>query len=1582
MMTLTVIGGDDHLPALAPNNSATIEIKVPAMGPTVRIEFQEDAYTIDEGIGNLVLEVVSIIAPGVAAPRHETTLRAAVLTQDYVPGLPREETATINVDYTHISVNVSMVVGDWTCIPDQGCTHTANVNVPILEDDKHERDEKFRYYLDDTPGQSSLFRLDTTRRIITILDNDPLVVTDVTVSSTPTNGYYDADDSIEFTVPFNGSVTVTGTPQLTFDLGGQTRQANYTSGSDTEELLFTYTVTASDVDDHDGISWGANALGLNGGTIKFTSADVNSRVDADLAHPARGPLPDHKVDATKPSLVSASLDGTTLTMTFSEDLDETAAPANTVFTVKVGGGTGSNPTAVSISGSVVTLTLANAVASGQTVTVSYAKPATNPLKDLSGKEAGGFVDNDVSVDPPPEFPNATETFTVVENTTSGTVGTVTATDPENQTVVYSVEGTGADDFNHDFSLDSSTGAITVKSDATIDFETKSSYTVSIKATDTAGSNSAVEVTINVTNADDVGSVELSAGTPALSEPVTASVSDQDIPVTVQSWSWGRGTTRTGSFSLISGEDTASYTPVQQDLGMFLRASASYTDSFGSGKSAQATSFAVSAIPLVNVAPQFEDASVTITIAEMSPAGDVGLPVMAEDRNGHTVTYAIRKRGDPDYDSLSRHGDSFTIDSGTGQLKIKDQPDYERRHRYYVTVTATEPITTTDPIAATDPVGLSDSVNVMVLVTNLDDPGTVTLRSANPRVDSDVSARLRDPDGVSSEVVGWVWSRGDSMEGSFTAIAGATDDLYVPTQDDFGKYLRAAATYDDAHGPGKSAEGTSSLPVNTSQRFPVRIEILFDSSAYRAKEGGVVATVRLIAQRDHFQDIKETAQAPRRLAVPLNVSYGGGATASDHSVIPTEVIFQKGDSERTFRVIATPDEDNDDGEWINISLGMLPEEDSVYPGRRTAARVHLDDADDDLTTINVSFDSASYTASKGNEVTVTLQLDKAFVDRDSLNVSVYHALDDDGDYTLRYDRGGTTFAGYASPTTFSFRSGQTERSFRISCDQGNVGGENTTVSLRLSQASLPASTSVGSRGEATVTCTDPPMGPPMAEVRFGKGYYLTPEDGNAVRPSIVLSRALNREVTIPIVHSPQMGATAADYTISPTSVTFSAGETRKYISALATDDDDDDDGEYVLLTFGTLPSVVTEASGMHEHDLRSGWQFARKTSRLILQDNDATPSTTTPPTELRSVTVFFDEPSYSAGEGEFATVKVKLYSDPERRVVVPIVIKSRGPGASAYTLTQNAVFEADSTEFTFRFETIDDNLDNDEGAWVELGFGTLPNKVRAHSDRNTTRINVVDNDHPELTASFHLSRNSINEVHYSAPEDERALGETTVTVTLSADPEREVLIPIKLTLKNGGGGDDFYIQGNAFRINKKDGDDHGTVLLRFRPSDPLSQTFDVKAWKDRDYDPGEWIDISFESMPEGVSAGPSARVNIVDDDPGTPVAVRVDITASQGGAEDGGPAIVEVSLRQSADHDVVIPLVLSRLGGATASDHSEIPESLTFAAGETTKTFEVLATDDQDDDDGEWLEITIGQLPENFRVSNVAHTAVVNLTDND
>ena len=143
---------------------------------------------------------------------------------------------------------------------------------------------------------------------ITIRDDDPVVVMDVQVSSTPTGGYYDTGNAIQFTVTFYQPVLVTGTPQFAFDLAGQTRQAAYAGGDDTEELVFSYTVASADPDDPDGISWGANALGLNGGAITLSVKDGPPPA-ADLDHAAQGALPGQKVDTTKPTLVEASAQG-------------------------------------------------------------------------------------------------------------------------------------------------------------------------------------------------------------------------------------------------------------------------------------------------------------------------------------------------------------------------------------------------------------------------------------------------------------------------------------------------------------------------------------------------------------------------------------------------------------------------------------------------------------------------------------------------------------------------------------------------------------------------------------------------------------------------------------------------------------------------------------------------------------------------------------------------------------------------------------------------------------------------------------------------------------------------------------------------------------------------------------------------------------------------------------------------------------------------------------------------------------------------------------------------------------------------
>jgi hypothetical protein len=83
------------------------------------------------------------------------------------------------------------------------------------------------------------------------------------VTSSTANGTYLAGSPISIQVTFSGPVTVTGTPQLALNSGGT---ANYSSGTGSSTLTFTYTVGNNDKSSHlDYNSTGS--LTLNGGTI-------------------------------------------------------------------------------------------------------------------------------------------------------------------------------------------------------------------------------------------------------------------------------------------------------------------------------------------------------------------------------------------------------------------------------------------------------------------------------------------------------------------------------------------------------------------------------------------------------------------------------------------------------------------------------------------------------------------------------------------------------------------------------------------------------------------------------------------------------------------------------------------------------------------------------------------------------------------------------------------------------------------------------------------------------------------------------------------------------------------------------------------------------------------------------------------------------------------------------------------------------------------------------------------------------------------------------------------------------------------
>ena len=110
-------------------------------------------------------------------------------------------------------------------------------------------------------------------------------------------------------------------------------------------------------------------------------------------------------DSAVPVLRSATTTALALALTYDEDLDGGSEPAPSAFTVTVDGAS-RGVTGVSVGDTKVLLTLASAVRAGETVTVSYTVPGTDPLRDEAGNPAAAFSDHPVTNEVPATAPDA------------------------------------------------------------------------------------------------------------------------------------------------------------------------------------------------------------------------------------------------------------------------------------------------------------------------------------------------------------------------------------------------------------------------------------------------------------------------------------------------------------------------------------------------------------------------------------------------------------------------------------------------------------------------------------------------------------------------------------------------------------------------------------------------------------------------------------------------------------------------------------------------------------------------------------------------------------------------------------------------------------------------------------------------------------------------------------------------------------------------------------------------------------------------------------------------------------------------
>ena len=503
--------------------------------------------------------------------------------------------------------------------------------------------------------------------------------------------------------------------------------------------------------------------------------------------------------------------------------------------------------------------------------------------DGNGGQATAAVNitvTDVDENSPPEFGSASYEFIVAEEVAVGTaVGTVSATDADNDTLSYGITAGGGDG---KFAIDGTTGAVTVA--APLDYETTASYALTVRASD--GKGGTADATVNITITD---VVEDPDGTRAGAESMGTQSPDK-----------GRQFFRDKSLNRAGGDAVDYYaftTDGRYTLGLGVRDQSINLDCWledadgntviQSGPPAdptkdQSIEWLTATIAAgtyyirveamedgqtdyylrfgletpTNTAPEFGNASYAFSVAEDAGVGDAVGAVSATDADNNTLTYAI----------TAGNGDGrFAINGGTGAITVAAALDYETTASYTLTVRADDGNSGTTTATAT----------VSVTEVNENSPPVFGSFSYDFSIAEDASVgdavgsvSATDPD---SDTVSYAITVGNG-DGKF-ALDGSTGAITVAGTLDHETASSHALTVEAADGHGGTATAAVEIAVSAVSAPPT------STALERLLTAGSASAVDTGTTPDGVSYIRFLESAPTPVPQPLaqsrSFAQGGG-----------------------------------------------------------------------------------------------------------------------------------------------------------------------------------------------------------------------------------------------------------------------------------------------------------------------------------------------------------------------------------------------------------------------------------------------------------------------------------------------------------------------------------------------------------------------------------------------------------------------------------------------------------------------------------------------------------------------------------
>ena len=465
---------------------------------------------------------------------------------------------------------------------------------------------------------------------------------------------------------------------------------------------------------------------------------------------------------------------------------------------------------------------------------------------------------------------------------------------------------------------------------------------------------------------------------------------------------------------------------------------------------------------------------------------------------------------------------------------------------------------------------------------------------------------------------------------------------------------------------------------------------------------------------------------------------------------------------------------------------------------------------------------------------------------------------------------------------------------------------------------------GDRRTVTVEDDDDPE----VTVSFAQAGYRAAEGGH-VDVAVTLSAVPERQVSIPVEAEGADGADSADFSISPSSLSFGANETTRTVRVSAANDSAVDPGESVALSFGTtLPERISEG-GIAE-------------TTVAIRDTDFTFA---PAFAAGAGTTESDADTYTVSEASSALRLSLTLETPRGARVVDIV----DPVVVTLATRENAGGrEADEDYATRRRSgTFGDYGELDLDLSFAPGDFSDDGNCGCARARKAVSVDLFNDRVYERTEVFGLrlarksGRLSVSSQDVTAKiaEDDaepaltldanpariaEAGGTSTVTVSTGAGSTFPSAQTIRLEL--GGTatrGADYTIDSTSLTLPAGMGENPSTVSTTVRA---LDDPFDDNAET-----------VALSATRDGVEFA-SRAVAIADDDIGS---TRVDLAVNPAQVrEDAGATTVRVTATLDAAaraEDTALSVTVGSAGDSAVegTDYATVPDlTLTIDAGET------------------------------------------------